>query len=145
MAATQRVQAHRCGEANLLKFTASIRTEKREGICLPSSTFRGFTENDPEKRKCPARGSRVEENASLVSGLRGQNGQTLAGDHRIATGTQITTGYNQGPENSICEGTTPPTVKQRGSIRSSSGPIAPHTKFVKMHLMCESMLVFFSC
>ncbi len=66
----------------------------------------GFTENDPKKRKYPVSGSCVDENASLMSEVRGEWAD------RKATVTQITTRYNQGMQNTISECTTCRTLKQ---------------------------------
>ncbi len=69
----------------------------------------GFTENGLKKRKYPVSGSCVDENALLMSKLRGG---WLVRDDRKATVTQITTRYNQGMQNTISERTTHRTLKQ---------------------------------
>ncbi len=69
----------------------------------------GFTENGPKKRKYPVSGSCVDENALLMSEVRGE-----WADDRKATVTQIITRYNQGMQNTISEQTTHRTLKQMG-------------------------------
>ncbi len=71
----------------------------------------GFTENGPKKRKYPESGSCVEENALLISEVRGEWGR-LFRDDRKTTVTQITTRYNQDLQNTISEHTTRRTLKQ---------------------------------
>ncbi len=58
-----------------------------------------FAENGPKKRKYPVSGSCVNENALLVSEVRGMG--RLVRDDIKATLTQITTRYNQGMQNTI--------------------------------------------
>ncbi len=72
----------------------------------------GFTENGPKKRKYPVSGSCVDENALLMSEVRGEWTDWL---EMMATVTQITTRYNQGMQNTISEHTTRLTLKQMGS------------------------------
>ncbi len=74
----------------------------------------GFTENGPKKRKYPVSGSCVDENALLMSEVRGEWGGRLVRDDRKATVTQITARYNQGMQNTISELTTRRTLKQMG-------------------------------
>ncbi len=69
----------------------------------------GFIDNGPKKRKYPASGSCVDNNASLMSEVRGEWAET-----------QITTRYNQDLQNTISEHTTHRTLKQMGS--SSTRP-----------------------
>ncbi len=88
--------ATRWGEDDLLKFKPSIRMWKKEDLCdfecamvvgvrwaglgiLKtadllgfSPTTLGFTENGPKKRNYPVSGSCVEENALLMSEVRGE-------------------------------------------------------------------------
>ncbi len=71
----------------------------------------GFTENGPKKRKYPVSGSCVDENALLMSEVRGE---WAVRDDRKATLTQITTRYNQCMQNTISEHTTRQTLKQMG-------------------------------
>ncbi len=65
----------------------------------------GFTENGLKKRKYPVSGSCVDENALLMSEVRGEWTDWL-------TVTQITTRYNQDMQNIISEHTTHRTLKQ---------------------------------
>ncbi len=65
----------------------------------------GFTENGPKKRKYPVSGSCVDENALLMSEVRGDRKESV---------TQITTRYNQGMQNTISERTTRRTLKKMG-------------------------------
>ncbi len=69
-----------------------------------------FTENGPKKRKYPVSGSCVNENALLMSEVRGEWADWLE-----MMVTQITTRYNQGMQNTISEHTTHRTLKQMGS------------------------------
>ncbi len=71
----------------------------------------GFTENGPKKRKYPVSGSCVDENALLMSEVRGEWTDMIR-DNIKATVTQITTRYNQGMQNTISEHTTRRTLKQ---------------------------------
>ncbi len=71
-----------------------------------------FTGNGPKKRKYPVSGSCVDENALLMSEVRGDG--RLVRDDRKATVTQITARYNQGMKNTISEHTTRRTLKQMG-------------------------------
>ncbi len=72
-----------------------------------------FTENGPKKRKYPVSSSCGDENALLMSEVRGEWADLVRND-RKATVTQITTRYNQGMQNSISERTTRRTLKQMG-------------------------------
>ncbi len=74
----------------------------------------GFTENGQKKRKYPVSGSCVDENALLMSEVRGE-WDRLVRDDRKTTVTQITTRYNQDLQNTISEHTTHRTLKQMGS------------------------------
>lgn len=56
--AAQRFQARRRGEGDELKFTASIRMEKR-GDLFTGLDLQELTENDLDRRKCPASGGCV--------------------------------------------------------------------------------------
>ncbi len=67
-----------------------------------------------KKRKYPASGSCVDENALMMSEVRGEWAR-LVRDDRKATVTQITTRYNQSMQNTISEHTTHRTLKQSGS------------------------------
>ncbi len=81
-----------------------------------------FTENGPKKRKYPVSGSCVDENALLMSEVRGEWADWLEmiEDDRKATVTQITTYYKQGMQNTISEHTKRWTLKQVSN--SSSRP-----------------------
>ncbi len=72
----------------------------------------GITKNG-QKRKYPVSGSCVDENALLMSEVRGEWADFVR-DDRKATLTQITTRYNQGMQNTISEHTTCWTLKQMG-------------------------------
>ncbi len=69
-------------------------------------------ENGPKKRNYPVSGSCVDENALLMSEVRGEC--RLVRDDRKATVTQITTRYDQDMQNTISEHTTRRTLKQMG-------------------------------
>ncbi len=71
----------------------------------------GFTENGLKKRKYPVSGSCVDENALLMSEIRGERVDWLEMIER-QTVTQITTRYKQGMQNTISERTTRRTLKQ---------------------------------
>ncbi len=64
-----------------------------------------------KKRKYPVSGSCGDENALLMSEVRGEWAR-LVRDDRKTTVTQITTRYNQDMQNSISEHTTHRTLKQ---------------------------------
>ncbi len=72
----------------------------------------GFTENVQKKGKYPVNGSCLNENAWLMSEVRGEWADWI--DDRKATVTQITARYNQGMQNTISEHTTRRTLKQMG-------------------------------
>ncbi len=73
----------------------------------------GFTENGPKMRKYSVSGSCVDENALLMSEVRGEWADWLEMIERQSV-TQITTRYNQGMQNTISEHTTRRTLKQMG-------------------------------
>ncbi len=62
----------------------------------------------------------VDENALLMSEVRGEWADWLVRDERKATVTQITTRYNQGMHNAFSERTTRRTLKQMGYSRRRS-------------------------
>ncbi len=77
-----------------------------------------FRENGPKMLKYPVGGSCVDENAFLMSEVRGEWADWLEmkekQDDRKETVTQITTRYNQGMQNTISKHTTRRTLKQMG-------------------------------
>ncbi len=81
-------------------------------------------------------GSCVDENAFLMSEVRGEWGRLVRGA-RKATVTQITTHYNQDMQNTISECTTCRTLKQMGysSRRPHRMPLltAKNRKFAQTH------------
>ncbi len=138
MAATQCIEASRCGEDDLLEFKPSIRTGKKGDLCdfergmvvgarwtglSISKTFDllGFFHTTisrvyrewSEKEKISKYKSGSCEDENDVRGQRRMG--RLARDDRKATVTQITTRYNQSIQNTISERTTHQTLKQMGS------------------------------
>lgn len=72
------------------------------GIFETSQQFLWLTEDGPERRKCPISGGWLEENTSLMSGVRGQIGQTGCSPQNNNS-TSITAGSNKGLQNSLSD------------------------------------------
>ncbi len=69
-------------------------SETADLLGLSCTTISRVTENGLKKRKYTVNGSCVDENALLMSEVRGEG--RLVRDDRKATVTQITAHYNQG-------------------------------------------------
>ncbi len=138
MAATQCIEASRCGEDDLLKFKPSIRTGKKEDLSdwtwngcwcrrtglsisqtadllgFSHTTISSVYRERSEKEKISS--ERQLCGWKCLVDVRGQRRMDrLVRDDRKTTVTQINTRYNQDLQNSISEHTTHRTLKQMGS------------------------------